>query len=275
MKRLWVPVLLGWASGCSVESAGVYAARGVSDAADAAPSPSSPGGESPAADAGAPIADAGAPIADAGAPIADAAPAVICPREQSDLVVCLPFEGSVSNVVAQPLTVTSKNVAFQPGPMGQAASLDETSAIKVSESPVLDGQSLTVEAWLSPRALPGPGKRAGIVDNDLEYSMFLTEGGGIRCSVGLIAVDAPGVVTIGRWTSVACTYDASNIEVFVDGASVASGRSGAINIFGLGGVTVGQNNPGGDNYDGLIDNVRVWRIRRTATEICAAARSCR
>jgi hypothetical protein len=299
MRRLaiWAAVM-AVAGACSVEPAGVVAIVHLPDAAPA------PGGETtsdggvtldgatPPDTAPMPLPDAALPDAAAGAdapaaavpadasappdavpPPPDAAP-VMCPSDRSDLVVCLPFEGSVTNMVAQPLTVTSKNIAFSPGPMGQAASLGSTSGIHVSESPVLDAQTLTVEAWLSPRSLPAAGKRAGIVDNDLEYSMFLTSGGGISCSVGLIAVEAPGVVVPGKWTSVACTYDSSSITVFVDGAQVASGRSAPINIFGFEGVTVGQNNPSGDNYDGLIDNVRIWRLRRTPSELCAAAMSC-
>jgi hypothetical protein len=287
------------AAGCAVEPAGVPAVGNSLDAAAAPAAEPAPGGETPAVapDAGATVittpvvADAAvalprtdasaapsvppAPPPDAAPLPPDAAPPVVCPSDRSDLVVCLPFEGSVTNVVAQPLTVTSKNIAFMPGPMGQAASLGSDSGIRVSESPVLDGQSLTVEAWLSPRSLPGRGGRAGIVDNDLEYSMFLGEGGAITCSVGLIAVTAPAVVSVGAWTSVACTYDASAITVYVDGAQVAEGRSAPINVFGLAGVTIGQNNPGGDNYDGLIDNVRVWRLRRTPAEICASSISCR
>jgi len=39
-------------------------------------------------------------------------------------------------------------------------------------------------------------------------------------------------------------------------------------------MAIGGNSPSGDSFDGLIDEVRIWRLARTPTEICMTAGTC-
>jgi hypothetical protein len=53
-----------------------------------------------------------------------------------------------------------------------------------------------------------------------------------------------------------------------------SGPSAGGTAGGQGPVAVGSNSPSGDNFVGLIDNVRFWARVRNQTEICQTALGC-
>ena len=67
-----------------------------------------------------------------------------------------------------------------------------------------------------------------------------------------------GTVPTGTWTRVACTYDVSAIRVYFDSVEKANAsfNSGIAGVSGN--LTIGQNEPNGDNFDGLIDEVEIW-----------------
>jgi hypothetical protein len=119
-----------------------------------------------------------------------------------------------------------------------------------------------------------------IADFSREYSLFAMAGGELRCQVNIGRVTAnfqearaPAVLSLGRWSAVACVADAGRLSLRVDGREVASqpltdpvaGRyySEALNI-GRNHVTSGQ--PNLDQFLGAIDNVRIWRRARPVDE---------
>jgi len=40
------------------------------------------------------------------------------------------------------------------------------------------------------------------------------------------------------------------------------------------GLTLGMNSPSGDQFDGALDSIRIYRVARAATQICRAAGTC-
>ncbi|MFH1320590.1 MAG: LamG-like jellyroll fold domain-containing protein, partial [Bacteroidota bacterium] len=90
----------------------------------------------------------------------------------------------------------------------------------------------------------------------------------------LISVSAGGVLSINTWQHVALVYDGTKIELFLNGNLVATSA-----ISGLSAVQNGSQNlhmgvlafsaPSYYDYQGYMDNVRIWNIVRNQSEINA------
>jgi hypothetical protein len=255
---------------------------------DVAPDGSAPDASVPDASAlDAPAPDASAP--DASAPDASAAdvrvPAVGCPTDP-DLLLCMRFEGSLRDESASGHVFTSTGTGFTSGVDGLALNHMATSDVRLANTTAFDVARVTLEAWVQPRTLPAGTARAAIVDYQREFSLFVYPDGSVRCAVN-DGSSTPGearmvgAVQPGVWTSLACTAEVGMVSLWVDGVLRVSTPLTAFlpNTGGAAGLYIGTNIPADttldrDPFDGLIDNVRVWRRLRTAPEICAAAIGC-
>lgn len=205
----------------------------------------------------------------------------LCPNDR-DLVACLRFEGNAIDESRAALMTESIDPLYQPGPDGLALSvlLARQTRVTVGPSPTLVVQTVTVEAQINPRRLPGPGERAAIVDDPFQFSLFLYEGGGVRCSAAGGEMVLPGVIQTGIWTSLACSSDGKMNTLWVNGKARVSFAATGVPQHLTATFWVGENERGGtiqtrDRFDGLIDNVRVWRRLRSGAEICRDVPSCR
>ena len=83
---------------------------------------------------------------------------------------------------------------------------------------------------------------------------------------------AANALPTSSWTHVACSFDGTVLRIYVNGAVAAfESGSGSVTTAGTNGLAIGSNSPSGDNFAGLIDDLRIWRIARTAAQICAAS----
>jgi Concanavalin A-like lectin/glucanases superfamily len=186
-------------------------------------------------------------------------PAGTCPRDPA-VSICLRFEGSIVDESPHALRLTSSNVRFEPGPWGMAASLGPTSSIHVDETTLLDGDAITIEASLAPRVLPGASLRQGIADSPGQYGMFLLPPADVACLAGTARAVAPNVLKVGAWVRATCTFAPRSISVFIDGRRVSETATPmGPSQSGNGGLTIGLNNPSGENFQGLLDNFRLSR----------------
>lgn len=219
-------------------------------------------------------------IADAAPPI-DAAVAVdagppICDPADPALVACYRFEGDTRDRSSHALDATARDVAFVPGRIGQAMQFAADSAADVADSPLLDVHAVTMEAWVKPSALPGNGNRAGVIDVNGQYGMFIHAGGTLACSFssGVALPDTPALLAVDRWSHVACTYDGTTGIIYIDGkvASMAT-NGGTMATAGTTGASLAADNPpgAGSRLLGLIDEVRLYSAARTAAQICGDA----
>jgi 5-deoxy-D-glucuronate isomerase len=134
---------------------------------------------------------------------------------------------------------------------------------------------------VKPRTLPGIGQRAGIIDYQPQYALFVLDGGAIECSDRDGALRVNAVLAPGVWTTVACTITTTQIEVWVDGVPRASK---AVTDFRLGatdtsGVAVAGNVPtpqvpAPEPLDGWLDDLRVWRRVLAPADLCRSAPGC-
>jgi len=95
---------------------------------------------------------------------------------------------------------------------------------------------------------------------DGHWIFRLNDGGGMKNAVGPL-------VTLDRWTHIAATWDSTDIVLYLDGTEVARVPAGSPNTAN-GGVRLGAHSHASQNYwDGLIDEVSVWTIALTQSQI--------
>ena len=116
---------------------------------------------------------------------------------------------------------------------------------------------------IDPTTLPQTGARAGLVDEDGEYGLFIYPSGVLYCSAGgATASSLTGAIVAGTWQKVACSYDGTAVRLSINDAVVATTPNTAPVTTGQpGGLSIGSNSPSGDDFDGLVDDVRIFSDR--------------
>jgi hypothetical protein len=95
--------------------------------------------------------------------------------------------------------------------------------------------------------------------------------------VGGRSITTPvGLITAAQWAHIACTYDGDASALYVNGVvAVSASGGGTLGTAGNTGMSLAaDNNPTGTDRAsmiGLIDNLRLMKVARTAAEICADA----
>jgi hypothetical protein len=215
-------------------------------------------------------ADGGAAL-DSGADSDGARAAPLCDKTDETLLLCMTMDGVVadeSNKNLQPATASL--VTFAPGRVGLAGVFTDASFVAIPESTVMTTTASTIEAFIHPSSVPATGARYMVVDFDARYGLGVGAGGTLLCVGG--ASMQVGTVSVGKWTHVACVHDpdGGQLRAYIDGT--LSGSMAAVPLSATGnGAAVGMNDPSGDNFDGLIDEVRVWKAARTSAQIAASA----
>ncbi|MEP6864813.1 MAG: LamG domain-containing protein [Deltaproteobacteria bacterium] len=218
--------------------------------------------------------DAAGPIvgADAVPMPLDAAPqAVFCDTTDTQLVACYRFENNLTDDSSHHNN-GSATETYANGKAGKAVVIGTTNGIDIADSASFDVTDLTIEAWISPAAIPTGTNRAGILDCEGQYGFFLHPNGDLICTAGG-SVNAPASVQANRWTHVACTHANNTISIYADGVLITSGPATALPTGSTSGLTLGGNNPanGGSPLDGMLDQVRLFGVGRTAQQICTDA----
>jgi Concanavalin A-like lectin/glucanases superfamily len=202
-------------------------------------------------------------------------PAAFCDPTDLNVVVCYEFEGNTNDLSSHHLNTTNANVSFTTGKVGLAMQFGATSAADVADNAVFDVAAVTLEAWIKPSQFPSNGNRSDVIDMDRQYALFLHADGTLTCAlVGGPSITTVANVTLNQWTHVACTYDGAVGTIYIDGASsVSMGGGGPLGTNGTTGISLASDNPNGSGGQliGLIDNLRLMNVARTAPQICADA----
>ena len=202
----------------------------------------------------------------------DAAPARLCVDDPA-LVACYGFEDGVMDGSAYGNHGTLSNATTETGLDGRglALSVGPSSLVTVPESPSLEIPGpITVELWLRADAAPpqGGNSRAGLVDHNGQWGLFLTSGLQVRCVMAGGASVTGLAVTLGEWTHLACVYDRQTVQLYQDGVAGPSINTSNPNpVAATDGIRIGQDSPSGDPLTGLIDELRIWQVARTADEV--------
>jgi hypothetical protein len=218
-----------------------------------------------------------APVSD-GSPVD--APLVIdalvlpaCDPADVTLIACFDFEGQIADQSASQLVVSSSGISFDPGMRGQAMVGTESSVVTIQPGAALAVTAVTIEAWIHPVQLPAT--RFGVWDTDQHFGVFVYADGRLAGATGGGAsgfVYSPaGAISTNRWTHVALTIATGTARLFIDGALVVDAGVNSLATSGDQPSSIGGNAPSGDRFVGLIDQLRLYNVRRTPAEICAAA----
>ncbi len=210
------------------------------------------------------------------APVAIDAPAIapFCDPTDATLVACYPFDGNLLDASGHghdPTTISS--VGFASGKVGNALVLGTTTEIDVADSSAFDVPALTIEAWVNPTLASFTGGRGGILDCEGQFGFFVQASGALTCTAGA-SVTTSAVIPSGTWTHVACTSDGGTaVTIYISGVLSKSVGGAAISTATTTGITLGGNNPagGGNPLVGMLDQLRLFKAARTATQICRDA----
>ncbi|MEZ4449101.1 MAG: LamG domain-containing protein [Nannocystaceae bacterium] len=211
---------------------------------------------------------------DTDAPADLGGPGFGCPVHP-DLVACYPFEDGWDAQLlvdaAGDHDGTMIGAAPTDGVHGLAAETDASAALSVPAALApLGGAPWTTMAWV--RLDQAPTVRAGVLDRDGDYGLFLGPTGEVECS------SLTGVTPIqpGVWTHIACVERADLLEIYVDGVFDAALKLNSDAPPEGQPLVLANDSPpsAAEALVGAIDEVMLWRRSLTQAEICAAAGLC-
>lgn len=152
-----------------------------------------------------------------------------------------------------------------------------TDHVNVPDAASLEGMSqLSVETWYKTSNSASSSlyiltKQASATTNLGGYELLVQSTPNVRASFDI----GGNVVNLihntetrdGTWHHLAATYDGSTMRLYLDGIEVqsqaASGSIGTSNIP----LFLGRRNDGQLHWDGELDDVRIWNVARTTSQI--------
>jgi hypothetical protein len=170
--------------------------------------------------------------------------------------------------------------AFQVSAQNNALNFDGIDDYVQTSIPSIQGTAArTYEAWIRTTANANPnagGTQKAIIDmgsftTGARFTMSLLFNNGIRIEVGGSGLNSTRPLNDGLWHHLAAVYDplssAASYFLYVDGALDTSGvLTTAINT-GAGDVVIGRRIDGINRWNGDLDEVRIWSVARSASEI--------
>lgn len=145
-------------------------------------------------------------------------------------------------------------------------------------NPADANDEITVEAWINLDSYGGTNSyivgrydESGSTNNG-EFYLAVTAAGNLEA--GIVAggsaqiLNSSSTIGTGVWTHVAMTYDNTNMKIFINGIleddmDIIGSASGG----GIQNTYIGYTFNAGNNYDGQIDELRIWDLARTPYEL--------
>jgi hypothetical protein len=138
----------------------------------------------------------------------------------------------------------------------------------------------TIEAWIKTTKNYNPsigGLQGVILDMGTfnlgqRFTFNILWSNSIRIEIGGTGISGTTAINDGNWHHVAVVYDPSQttqVYLYIDGQLETSGNFGGSMNFntGSGNMVIGRRIDNVNYFEGTIDEVRVWNVARTATEI--------
>ena len=146
-------------------------------------------------------------------------------------------------------------------------------------SPIAGNTAKTLEAWIKTTANGDPnngGLQKVIVEMGAQatgtrFTLNILFSNAIRVEVQGNGISGTTAVNDGLWHHVAAVYDpfaTTKVALYLDGVLEASGNlTTAVNTSATGNIQIGRRCDGINYFNGSIDEVRVWNVARTASQI--------
>ncbi len=200
----------------------------------------------------------------------------------SGLVAALGFEEGSGSVVGDISgngnSGTITGATWTNGYFGRALRFGPGALVTIADSPSLDlTTALTLEAWVNPDAISGTWMNLIFKPNgdpSTQNPAYVLQGASPFNSVPSFYISpatgnvlGASALPVNTWTHIAATYDGSTSRLFVNGVQVASqAQTGSIATT-TDALTIGGNGFAGENWSGLIDEVRIYNQALTASQI--------
>ena len=169
---------------------------------------------------------------------------------------------------------TISNATWTMGKNGSALSFDGASSrVTIPDAASLDlTTGMTLEAWVDSIGTNTSWRDVVYKGDDNYYLSGSSDqsnhpaGGGI---IGAVHAQTYGTASLAAntWTHLAVTYDGTTIRLYVNGTQVSSvAKTGTI-ATSTNPLTIGSDSFYGQYFQGLIDDVRVYNIALSATQV--------
>ena len=173
----------------------------------------------------------------------------------------------------------TRDTTWIAGKYGQALSFNGTSSwVTVNDSTSLHlSNAATLSAWVKPNSLSNSRsvmtKEHG--QGGIAYALYASTGT-VPSAVFPVPsweeeayVDGSTALPVNQWSHLAATYDGSTARLFLNGNQIGQ-ESFSGNLYSDNSpFRLGGNSPFGEYFSGLIDEVRVYNVAQTATQIQA------
>ncbi|WP_433216299.1 LamG-like jellyroll fold domain-containing protein [Microtetraspora malaysiensis] len=180
-------------------------------------------------------------------------------------------------------TGTASATSWAAGKFGQALSFNGTSSwVTVKDSPSLRlTNKITMEAWVKPASISGWRtvlmKESGPDDGSYALYSSISTGPGVSGGPAtdlLIdgysdGADSLTKLAINTWSHIAGTYDGTSTKIYINGSLAGETTVSGNVATGAAPLRIGGNNPFGDYFSGLIDEVRIYNTALTQGQIQA------
>ncbi len=160
-----------------------------------------------------------------------------------------------------------------PAQVCNGASLNSSGYIEVADNALLDiADELTVTAWINPDAIPASGLKT-IVSKDENYEFHLNSSGQINWWWGGGAQELTSTgtaLTAGNWYHIAIVYsDAADFQaIYINGVERGTNNQTGTLTLNNDPLQIGADQGfAGREFDGLIDEVRIYNAALTPAEV--------
>src|SRR5229473_619446 len=163
------------------------------------------------------------------------------------------------------------------GKYGNAISFNgSTGYVSVPDSNSLHiGATGTMEAWVN---LSATSRWHGIIakgnansNATTNYSIEINSSNGVECGVGngstATIVDSTATLTAGTFYHVACTWDGTNVTIYINGVKDQFRAQGLTPASNTSPLYIGQFGGNVDRTSGVIDEVRIYNRALSAAQI--------
>ena len=124
--------------------------------------------------------------------------------------------------------------------------------------------------WFKPATTPASDT---LIHKNNEFRLTTDASGNPQCEIysttWQTALVATKSLPTGTWSHVICTYDGTDLKMYINGVSAATplAESDAIISSSASGLNIARDSAGSGYFDGQIDNVKIWSYPLTEAQI--------